>query len=51
MFMDILTFLGLDYRDATLILLYFVFLGISIQKIRYRIILSDTNFVVKKVEN
>ena len=32
--MDILTFLGLDYRDASLIILYFVVLGISIPKIR-----------------
>ena len=32
--MDILTFLGLDYRDASLITLYFVVLGISIPKIR-----------------
>ena len=30
MFMDIVTFLGLDYRDASLITLYFVVLGISI---------------------
>ena len=28
--MDILTFLGLNYRDASLIILYFVVLGISI---------------------
>ena len=32
MFKDILTFLGLDYRDALLITLYFVVIGISIQK-------------------
>ena len=32
-FMGILRFLGLDYRDASLITLYFVVLGISIQKI------------------
>ena len=30
--MNILTFLGLDYRDALLIILYFVVLGISIKK-------------------
>ena len=35
MFKDILTFLGLGYRDASLIKLYFVVLGISIPKIRY----------------
>ena len=32
--MDILTFLGLDYRDASLIKLYFVVPGINIPKIR-----------------
>ena len=32
MFMDI--FLGLDYRYASLITLYFVILGVSIPKIR-----------------
>ena len=34
MFMDILTFLGLDYRVASLIILYFVVPGISVPKIR-----------------
>ena len=29
---DILTFLGLDYRDALLITLYLVVIGISIQR-------------------
>ena len=33
MFKDILTFLGFDYRDDSLITLYFVVLGISIPKI------------------
>ena len=32
MFKDILTVLGLDYRDAPLITLYFVVLEISIRK-------------------
>ncbi len=32
MFKDILTFLGLDYRDNSLLTLYFVILGISIKK-------------------
>ncbi len=32
--MYILTFLGLDYRDALLITIYFVVIGISIPKIR-----------------
>ena len=31
---DILTFLGLDYKDASLITLFFVVLGIRIPKIR-----------------
>ena len=34
MLMDILTFLGLDYRVASPIILYFVVPGISIPKIR-----------------
>ena len=34
MFKDIFTFLELDYRDASLITLYFVVLGISIPKIK-----------------
>ena len=32
--MDVLTFLGLDYRVASLITLYFVVPGINIPKIR-----------------
>ena len=31
---DILTFLGLHYRDASLITVYLVVIGISIQRIR-----------------
>ncbi len=34
MFKDIVTFLGLDYRVASLKTLYFVILGIRIPKIR-----------------
>ena len=34
LFKVILTFLGLDYRDALLIIFYFVVLGISIKRIR-----------------
>ena len=34
MFKDILSFLCLDYKDASLLTLYFAVLGISIQKIR-----------------
>ena len=34
LFKDILTFLGLDYRDASLITLYLVEIEISIQRIR-----------------
>ncbi len=37
LFKDILTFLGLDYRGALLITLNFVFLGISIPKIRSKL--------------
>ena len=33
-FKDILTFLGLEYRDASLITLYLVVIVISIQRIR-----------------
>ena len=33
LFKDIVTFLGLDYRDALLITLYLVVIGISIPKI------------------
>ena len=59
MFKDILTFLGLEYRDALLITLYFVVLGISFFKNQInRMILSNKNkkksykkFVVKKVKN
>ena len=42
---DILTFLGLDYRDASLLILYLVVIGISIQKNQMnRIILTYKNF-------
>ena len=34
MFKDIMTFLGLNYRDTSLKILYFVVLGISIPIIR-----------------
>ncbi len=34
MFKDILTFLALDYRDASLITQYLVVMGSSIKKIR-----------------
>ena len=34
LFKDILTFLILDYRDASLIILYLIVIGISNQKIR-----------------
>ncbi len=34
LFKDILTFLGLGYRDALLMTLYFVVLGVSVPKIR-----------------
>ena len=35
LFKDILTFLGLDYRDASLITIDVIEIGISIQKIRW----------------
>ena len=34
LFKDILTFLGLDYRDALLIILYLIVIGISTLNIR-----------------
>ena len=34
LFKDILTFLGIVYRDASLITFYLVVIGISFQKIR-----------------
>ncbi len=34
MFKDILTFLGLDYRDASLIIFYLIVIGLSTPKIR-----------------
>ena len=43
-----LTFLGLDYRDASLILVYLVVLGISIPKIRYNKDIKD-NYIIYKI--
>ena len=34
LFKDILTFLGLDYRDASLVIVYHIVIGISTPKIR-----------------
>ena len=34
LFKDILTFLGLDHRDDSLIMLYFIVIGTSTPKIR-----------------
>ena len=34
MFKDILTFLGFDYRDSSLMTFYFIVLEISVSKIR-----------------
>ena len=48
--MDILTFLGLDYRVALLIILYFVVPGIIIPKIRSIGLLDHKKFVVKKAK-
>ena len=51
MFKDILTFLGLYYRDASLITLFFVVLVINIPKNQInRIILSDKNLFLKKLK-
>ena len=51
MFEDILTFLGLVYRDASLIKVYLVVIGISLQKIRKSDNFNIKKFVVKKVKN
>ena len=40
LFKDILTYLGLDYRDASLTTLYLVVIGISIQNQMNRMILT-----------
>ena len=50
-FKDILTFLGLDYRDALLVTLYLVVIGISIQKSGESDNSKIHNFFVKKVKN
>ena len=48
MFKDILTFLGVDYRDASPITMYFVVLVISIPKNQInQIILSNKNLLSK----
>ena len=44
---DILTFLGLDYREASLITLYYVVLGITTQMNR---LLNNMKIIVKKVK-
>ena len=49
MFKDILTFLGFDYWDDSLKILYFVVLGISIKKIsmfKMDVQISGTNYRV-----
>ena len=51
MFKDILTFLGLDYRDDSLIKLYLFVIGIGILKIRSMIIISHKNLLLKKVKS
>ena len=50
LFKDILTFLGLDYRDALLIALYLVVIGISIKKSNELENFSIQKFVVNKVK-
>ena len=52
MFKDILTFLGLDYRDAPLKAIYLDVLGISIPKdLMNRKITNHKRIVVRKVKN
>ena len=51
MFKDILTCLGLDYRDASIIILYFVVPVISIPKIWLIGLLYHKKNVGKKVKN
>ena len=46
-FKDILTFLGTNYRDASLITLFFVFLGISNPNTRPIGLLYHIKFVVE----
>ena len=51
--MDILTYLGLDYRVASLITIYFVVLGINIPKIRsidndYRVATLSKSYLTTK---
>ena len=48
LFKDILTFWGLDYRDASLTILYLIVLGISIPKIRSIGWFYHIKIVVKK---
>ena len=50
MFKYILTFLGINVRDASLMTLYFVVLGISILKIRSIGLHITLKFVVKKLK-
>ena len=56
--MDILTFLGLDYRIASHIILYFVVSGISILKIRSigvaslsKLYLTSTGITMQRLES
>ena len=51
LFKDILTFLGLVYRDALLITLHLVVIGISFQKSEESDNFNIQKFVVKKVKN
>ena len=51
LFKDILTFLGLVYRDASLIMLYLVVTEISYKKSEELDNFNIQKFVVKKVKN
>ena len=48
LFKDILTHLGLDYRDASLMRLYLVVIRISIKKSDESLILTYKNLLLKK---
>ena len=51
MFKDILTFLGLGYRDASRIAFSFIVLGISIPKSDQSDNFIISKFIVKKIKN
>ena len=50
LFQDILTLLGIHYRDASLKILYLVFLGIIVTKINKNKIIKSNKMFCQKVE-